>query len=140
MAGVYQLLTNKENIFVFSLGICCSHYLKQLDSRCSFPTSAARVQCCESCHYCDQCTLINPLCCQSRFKEVKTGFRDPEELSHSPEQSFPFRYKYCVNIFPGPNFVSPEWRCPLSRCVPKKRFHCGTRTIAKTVSLLRSRY
>ena len=24
-----------------------------------------------------------------------------------------------VNIFPGPNFVSPEWRCPLNRGLPK---------------------
>ena len=29
-----------------------------------------------------------------------------------------------VGIFPGPNFVSPEWRCPLNRSVPKERFHC----------------
>ena len=24
-----------------------------------------------------------------------------------------------VNIFPGPNFVSPEWRCPFNRGLPK---------------------
>ena len=29
-----------------------------------------------------------------------------------------------VNIFLGPNFVSPEWRCPLNRGAPKERFHC----------------
>ena len=30
-----------------------------------------------------------------------------------------------MNIFPGPNFVSPERRCPLNRGVPKERFHCS---------------
>ena len=34
------------------------------------------------------------------------------------------RYKDYVNIFPGPNFVPPEWRCLLNRVVPKERFHC----------------
>ena len=34
------------------------------------------------------------------------------------------RYKDGVNVFPGPNFASPEWRCPLNRGVPKERFHC----------------
>ena len=42
---------------------------------------------------------------------------------------FPFkrggRYKDYVNIFPGPNFVSLERRCPLNRGVPKERFHCN---------------
>ena len=28
------------------------------------------------------------------------------------------------SLFPGPNFVSPEWRCPLNRGVPKERLHC----------------
>ena len=28
-----------------------------------------------------------------------------------------------VNIFPGPNFVSPEWRCPLNRGVLEERSH-----------------
>ena len=28
------------------------------------------------------------------------------------------------SLFPGPNFVSPEWRCPLNRVVPKERLHC----------------
>ena len=30
-----------------------------------------------------------------------------------------------MNIFPGPNFVSPEWRCYLNRGVSKERFHCN---------------
>ena len=29
-----------------------------------------------------------------------------------------------MNIFPGPNFVSPEWSCYLNRGVSKERFHC----------------
>ena len=29
-----------------------------------------------------------------------------------------------MNTFPGPNFVSPEWRCYLNRGVSKERFHC----------------
>ena len=46
--------------------------------------------------------------------EVKPGFRDPEKVSLFPEQMCPFnrgnRYKDDVNVFPGPNFVCPEWR------------------------------
>ena len=34
------------------------------------------------------------------------------------------RYKDYGNIFPGPNFVPPEWRSLLNRVVPKERFHC----------------
>ena len=56
--------------------------------------------------------------------EVKAGFRDPEKLSLSPEQRSSFnranRYKDYVNIFPRPNFVTPEWRCPLNKSVPKE--------------------
>ena len=29
-----------------------------------------------------------------------------------------------VNIFPGPNFMSPKWRCLLKRGVPEDKFHC----------------
>ena len=29
-----------------------------------------------------------------------------------------------MNISLGPNFVSPEWKCPLNRGISKKRFHC----------------
>ena len=29
-----------------------------------------------------------------------------------------------VNIFLGPNFVSPGWRCPMNRRIPKEGFHC----------------
>ena len=60
--------------------------------------------------------------------EVKPGFWNPERGSLSPEQMCPFnrsnRYKDYVKGFPGPDFVSREWRCPLRRGVPKKRFHC----------------
>ena len=49
--------------------------------------------------------------------EVKPGFRDKDKVSLFYEQRCPFnrgkRYKDCVNIFPGQNFVSPERRCPL---------------------------
>ena len=48
--------------------------------------------------------------------EVKTKLRDPDKVSLSPEYRCPFNrgdgYKDYVNIFPGPKFVSPEWRCP----------------------------
>ena len=60
--------------------------------------------------------------------EVKSRFQDPEKVSVSSEKS-PFnrhnKYKDCVNIFRGPNFVSPGLRCLLNRRVPKERF-CGT--------------
>ena len=29
-----------------------------------------------------------------------------------------------MNISPGPNFASPEWKCPLNSGISKKRFHC----------------
>ena len=60
--------------------------------------------------------------------EVKPGFRDPEKVFLSAEYKYPFhrgnKYKDSVNIFPGPNFESPEWSRPLNRGVPKERFHC----------------
>ena len=44
-------------------------------------------------------------------------------------KSIPFprgnRYKDYANVFPGQNFVSPEWRCPLNRGALMERFHCG---------------
>ena len=49
-------------------------------------------------------------------------------MTLSPKKGCPFnrcnKYKDFVNIFPGPNFVSPEWRCPLNRGAPKGRFQC----------------
>ena len=33
-------------------------------------------------------------------------------------------YSGYVNTFPGPNFVTPEWRCPFNKGVPKETFHC----------------
>ena len=32
-----------------------------------------------------------------------------------------------MGVSPEPNFVSPEWRCPLNRGVPKERFHCNSK-------------
>ena len=56
--------------------------------------------------------------------EGKPRFCDPEKVSLSPEKTCPYnrgkRYKDYVNIFSGPNFVSPEWRYPLNRGVPKE--------------------
>ena len=34
------------------------------------------------------------------------------------------RYKDYVGVTLGPNFVSPEWMCPLNRGDPKEGFHC----------------
>lgn len=34
-----------------------------------------------------------------------------------------------MNIFPGPNVVSPEWSCPLNKGVPKEKFHCSFRSV-----------
>ena len=33
--------------------------------------------------------------------------------------------KIMRKVFPGPNFVSPEWRCPMNRGFLKERFHCN---------------
>ena len=53
---------------------------------------------------------------------------NPERVSRSPELRCPFNRgngcKDYINNFPGPNFVSPEWRYPLNRGVAKERFHC----------------
>ena len=32
-----------------------------------------------------------------------------------------------MGVSPEPNLVSPEWRCPLNRGVPKERFHCNSK-------------
>ena len=60
------------------------------------------------------------------WMDVKPGFWDPENAS--PKQRFPYnrvnRYKNYVNIFPAPNFLSPQWWCPLNRVVSKERLHC----------------
>ena len=46
--------------------------------------------------------------------EFKTKFRVPENVSLSLVQRCPFkresRFKEYVDVFPGPNFVSTEWR------------------------------
>ena len=31
----------------------------------------------------------------------------------------------CGSFFPGPNLVSPEWRCPMNRGFRKERFQCN---------------
>ena len=60
--------------------------------------------------------------------EVKPGFQDKEKVSLFYEWRRPFnrgkRYRDCVSIFAGPNFVSPKWRCPLYTGVLEERFHC----------------
>ena len=35
------------------------------------------------------------------------------------------KYKDYVNVFPAPNSVFLEWRCPLHKSVPKERFQCS---------------
>ena len=67
------------------------------------------------------------------WTEVKLVW-GPRKVFLSLEQSCPFsrgnRYKdYVITIFPGPNFVSSEWRCPLNRGVPKDRFHHIRQTV-----------
>ena len=56
--------------------------------------------------------------------EGKPRIRDPEKVSFLLNRLFPFnrgnKNKDYVNIFPGPNFVSPEWRCPLNRGSPRE--------------------
>ena len=46
--------------------------------------------------------------------EVKPGFQDAEKVSLSKRCPFSGgnKYKDYVKIFPGPNFVCPEWSCP----------------------------
>ena len=43
------------------------------------------------------------------------------------------KYKDFVNIFPGPNLMSPEWRGPLNKGVPKGSFHCISLQLGKNV-------
>ena len=55
--------------------------------------------------------------------EGKPRFRDPEKVSFLLNRLCPFnrgnKNEDYANIFPGPNFVSPEWRCPLNRGSPR---------------------
>ena len=53
--------------------------------------------------------------------EVKTGLWDPQKCPFPLNRGN--RYKDYENIFLGPTFVSPEWRCPLNRGVLMERFH-----------------
>ena len=55
--------------------------------------------------------------------EVKTGLWDPQKCPFPLNRGN--RYKDYENIFLGPTFVSPEWRCPLNRGVLMERFHCS---------------
>ena len=41
------------------------------------------------------------------------------------------RYKNYVGVFPGPNFLSPEWRCPSNIGAPKERFTWSKRARKK---------
>ena len=89
-------------------------------------------------------TLLYQGCGQSHFEhlfcvswmEVKFGFWDPQKVSLSLEKRCPWKrgnnYSGYVNILPGPNIVTPEWRCPFNRGVPKERFHCITDLHANT--------
>ena len=73
--------------------------------------------------------LINDFCGQCLLR-VKLSFEWKLNPGFGTQKKCPFpynrvnNYKDYANIFPGPNFVSPEWRCPLNRTVPKERFHC----------------
>ena len=70
--------------------------------------------------------------------KIKPRFRDPEKVSLFPEWRCLFNrghnYKDYFNIFPGSNFVSPEWRCPR---VPKERFHSELLVLDRLASLNR---
>ena len=54
--------------------------------------------------------------------EFKFGFQNPEKLCPFNRGN---RYKNYVGVFPGPNFLSPEWRCPSNVGASKERFHCS---------------
>ena len=53
---------------------------------------------------------------------LSLGFRTQKKLCPFNRGN---RYKNYVGVFPGPNFLSPEWRCPLNIGDPKERFHCS---------------
>ena len=67
--------------------------------------------------------------------EVKPGFRNPERVSapfpaiESIEVSLEKSLQKQMNIFLGPNFVSPNSCCPFNRSVPKEKF--STRCIVQ---------
>ena len=62
-------------------------------------------------------------------------FWDPENAFLSPEKRCPgtpllpsiavTHSKIMWKFFPGPNLVSPEWRCPMNRGFRKERFQCN---------------
>ena len=54
--------------------------------------------------------------------EFKLGFQNPEKLCPFNRGN---RYKNYVGVFPGPNFLSPEWRCPSNVGASKERFQCS---------------
>ena len=60
---------------------------------------------------------------------LNPGFRSQKECPFLLSRGVPSievtNTKNNVNVFPGPDFVSPGWRCPLNRGVPKERFHCN---------------
>ena len=53
---------------------------------------------------------------------LSLGFRTQKKLCPFNRGN---RYKNYVGVFPGPNVLSPEWRCPLKIGTPKERFHCS---------------
>ena len=55
--------------------------------------------------------------------EVKPGLWDPQNCPSPLNKGN--RYKDYGDIFLGPTFVSPEWRCPLNRGVLMESFHCS---------------
>ena len=61
--------------------------------------------------------------------EVNPGFGTQKMCSSPLKRGVPSiavtHSKIMWKFFPGPNFVSPEWRCSLNRGFPKERFHCN---------------
>ena len=55
--------------------------------------------------------------------EAKPGLWDPQNCPFPLNKGN--RYKDYGDIFWGPTFVSPEWRCPLNRGALMERFHCS---------------
>ena len=53
---------------------------------------------------------------------LSLGFRTQKKLCPFNRGN---RYRNYGGVFPGPNFLSPEWRCPLNIGDPKERFHCS---------------
>ena len=59
---------------------------------------------------------------------LSLGFRTQKKLCPFNRGN---RYKNYVGVFPGPNFLSPEWRCPLNIGATKERFTWSKRARKK---------